>query len=275
MKIKEGFDFGKVIVRPIDDFGKGIKNSMNKTFSDIGKDIKKVGKQAGKGINKGLDEAKKPFKGIEKVIKDFGNIIVQFSKSIPPRFDNVFTGIDHIFKGVFKEMEILAKNIFYAIERIGVFLSYCFEFLGTYLRCGVKFTINIVDCIFYYIIDLLWQLFYLPIRLCMWIMYISIGLDFYVIEDRTYNGMKTLSKLTYYYFGFHLIYWPKTIREKCYTCIRLKKKAVRREAKVVDDAFNKKIPASFGEGKKFYRKAGRHFKEFNKWPKVRKASQVR
>tara|TARA_B100000035_G_scaffold301589_1_gene298339 strand:+ start:694 stop:1521 length:828 start_codon:yes stop_codon:yes gene_type:complete len=275
MPIKEGFDFGKTIVRPIDDFGKGIQKSMNKTFSDIGKDIKKTGKKAGKGINKGLNEAKKPFKGIEKAIKDFGDIIVQFSESIPPRFNNVFAGIDNIFKGVFTEMGLLAKNIFFAIERIGVFLSYCFEFLGSHLRCGVKFTKNILDCIFYYIIDLIWQLFYLPVRIVMWVLYTFLGIDLYYIEDRTYNGMKALSKITFYYFGFHLIYWPKTIREKCYTCVRLKKKAVRREARIVDDAFNKKIPASFGDGKKFYRKADRHFKEFNKWPKVRQPSKVK
>ena len=73
---------------------KAVKSAMD----DIKKKVEKTADNSTKGIKKFHKELQKPLKGIDKLIKDFEDIVVTFNRSIPNRFTNVFAGIEVILK---------------------------------------------------------------------------------------------------------------------------------------------------------------------------------
>ena len=119
--IREGFDWG-AITRPLDDIGKNIskglkdatgeiKKGYEKTDKEVQKTAKKVNKKATKAIDNALKSAAKPMKGIEKTIRDFTTYVVQFNKTLGPRFKNVFSGIEVIFvDGIKGEIQTLTDR---------------------------------------------------------------------------------------------------------------------------------------------------------------------
>lgn len=255
---KKSIDFSKGVVKPLKNVLKGGEKGMKDALGEVTKELKKFQK-----------ELMKPLAGIDKLIKDFEDIIVTFGESVPLRFTNIMKGIETVFTGIFIEMQTFLSNIFKGITNIGILIASCFEFLGSYLRCSIKFTMNLFDCIMYYLVDIILQLLYLPVRLVMWVLYTFLGIDLYFIETRTWNGLVAIDKMVYFYMGFHIVYWPKIIREKCYTCIRLKKSTIKRKASEVNKSF--KGQKSSGE----IESSSKYFAESGKWPKVRHPSKVK
>ena len=63
--------------------------------------------------------------------------------------------------------------------------------------------------------------------------------------------------------GFHLIYFPESVRTDCFTCIRLKSSAVSKRADEWKYTFNTKIPYIMTEkgGDPEFRRAKNQFTE--------------
>jgi hypothetical protein len=199
--------------------------------------------------------------GIAIMIENFRRIVC-FLGSIPKRIHNINYGMYNTFKGVNKEFEAVGKSFMEGTASIGNLGAYIAEFVRTYIFCFGKFTTNIFYCIFFYIIDLfiylIWLCFvWFPIAIIEWIT----NIDFSYIPQNVYKGLIPINDFIFSTFGFHILYWPKSVREDCYVCKTLKNSAVTKAADNVEYTFNTKIPKNFGESRAIFKKAQRHFDE--------------
>ena len=285
--IIEGFDWGKV-TKPIKDIGKGIAKGLKetgdkiekgyeKTNDQVKKTTKKSVKKSTKAITKSLNAAAKPLKGIKKTISDFTTYVVKFNKTLRPRFENVFSGIKVIFMdGIQGELKTLTDSIGSGFKSMGWLFAGSAELVRTYLVCAIKFIKNIYFCIFFYIFQILFYLIYLPVWIVMWVLKTFVGIDVFWIETRTWDGLRIVDGYTWHWLGFHIIYWPKNVRERCFTCVRLKKSVVNDIGSAVDYNFNERIKKASGTKMKWAeRVSAAHMKEAVKWPDVEPAHKVR
>lgn len=82
----------------------------------------------------------------------------------------------------------------------------------------------------------------------LWVSKHIFGQDLYDREKQAFDGLYDMSYLMYKYTGYHFMYWPKPIRERCFVCVRLKTSTVSRKAKEVDEKFSKDIPGYIKKG---------------------------
>jgi len=108
---------------------------------------------------------------------------------------------------------------------------------------------NFTSCIFYYILEIIGKiLYFIPMLVFMMLDFIGgkgkIGSK---IETNLWSLLEKLDRFTIDQFGFHIIHFPKSIRDKCYNCRRLKPRAfVRKTGEFVDDLTNDVIPLTTG-----------------------------
>lgn len=201
--------------------------------------------------------------GIRNMIRDFKRIIC-FLGTVPLRIRNLNAGFENIFNGINAEFEAIGKSFSMGFSTINVLAMYIGELISTYLGCGFKFIENFFDCVFYYIVDAIIYIIGLPLTFIIWAFDFYFSIDLSYIRDRSYNGMKTINDFLYPYLGFHIIHWPKPVREQCYLCRRLKVEAVSKRADDVGVTFNEKIPKNFGNSRSMFRIGKRQFEEIFK-----------
>lgn len=197
--------------------------------------------------------------GIKNMIQTFKRIIC-FLESVPMRIRNINAGFENIFNGINSEFDAIGKSFNMGFSSINVLGLYIGELISTYVGCGFKFFENFFDCIFYYIVDVILYVLYLPIMIIIWA-FKKVSIDFTYVEERVYNGLKTLNDFLYPIIGFQIIHWPKPVREKCYLCKRLKVNAVKNKANDVGVTFKEKIPKNFGKSRDQFRIGKRQFEE--------------
>lgn len=197
--------------------------------------------------------------GIRNMIQTFKRIIC-FLGSVPMRIRNINAGFENIFNGINSEFDAIGKSFNMGVSSINVLGLYIGELISTYVGCGFKFFENFFDCIFYYIVDAVLYIIYLPFMIIIWA-FKKVSIDFTYLEERAYNGLKTLNDFLYPIIGFQIIHWPKPVREKCYLCKRLKVDAVKNKANDVGVTFKEKIPQNFGKSRDLFRIGKRQFEE--------------
>ena len=197
--------------------------------------------------------------GIRNMIDTFKRIIC-FLGSVPMRIRNINAGFENIFNGINSEFDAIGKSFNMGVSSINVLGLYIGELISTYVGCGFKFFENFFDCIFYYIVDAVLYIIYLPFMIIIWA-FKKVSIDFTYLEERAYNGLKTLNDFLYPIIGFQIIHWPKPVREKCYLCKRLKVDAVKNKANDVGVTFKEKIPQNFGKSRDLFRIGKRQFEE--------------
>lgn len=256
-------------------------NSMNSAvksaMDDLKKGVEKTSQNTTKGINKFHKELQKPLKGIDKLIKEFEEIVVTFNRSIPNRFTNVFSGINVILNdGLGGEIKTLTDSIGSGFRGIGWLFATTGELIRTYLMCVIKIIKNLYFCLFFYLIEIIFRIIYLPVWLIMWSLKTFLGIDLFFIENNAVKGLRIIDDFFYFYFGFHVIYWPKNVRERCFVCVRLKKDTLTTVAKGVDYNFNERIAKASGLKMKWAERVSKkHMDESVKWPKVNSARSTR
>lgn len=252
---------------------KAVKSAMD----DIKKKVEKTADNSTKGIKKFHKELQKPLKGIDKLIKDFEDIVVTFNRSIPNRFTNVFAGIEVILKdGLGGEIKTLTDSIGSGFRGIGWLFAATGELIRTYLMCTIKLVKNLYFCLFFYLVEIIFRIIYLPVWLIMWSLKTFLGIDMFFIENNAAKGLRIIDEFFYFYFGFHVIYWPKNVRERCFVCVRLKKDTLSDIAKKVDYNFNERISKASGLKMKWAERISKkHMDESAKWPKVRSVQSTR
>ena len=254
----KGVDLNKLVVRPVEKNLNSAFDPVTDFIDDVGDSVKDMAEKTGESFRKSVnvlrDTVKRqilktfdPTTGIKDVIKEF-NKMVKFFKTIPRRINNVFDGTAGIFYGIGEIIEGIGKSIGLGFYEIGLLFAYIGEFITTYLECIVKMLVNLWSCFFYYIVEMFLQILYLPVRIMLWCSKHIFGQDLYEREKQAFDGLYDMSYLMYKYTGYHFMYWPKPIRERCFVCVRLKTSTVSRKAKEVDEKFSKDIPRYIKKG---------------------------
>jgi hypothetical protein len=264
-------------------------NKINDAFKSIGRYISRIPKflsdiadDVVDALNDALLELKKiitaPMKGINDMITDFKRLICLF-ESFPNRIANLLSGIDNIFQGVGEQMELILKASALGLKETSTLMDYTGVFLASYIKCAGKFVVNLYKCVFFYIIDIICKILYLPVRIVLWFLKLFLNIDFYPMEERIWQGILYIDQIIYSVLEIHIVYWPETIREQCYTCVRLRKDVVNRQAEKVDYTFKVKIPDMINGdltrvGMAKIRRGKRMLEEITAMPRARPPNKV-
>lgn len=182
-----------------------------------------------------------PIDGIDKMIADI-NEIVCFIQKLPNRLYNIQRGVNNIFVGIVEQFEALGTAIELGYKDTKNLLIYTGEFVNTYIQCIVKLVKNFYKCALFYMLEVFGKLLMLPFRILMWIAYTYFSIDLYPFEKQMWNTINWVDRIIFSFTGIHFAHYPQSIREDCYTCIRLKREAVREKADDLDYTFTKTIP---------------------------------
>ena len=111
----------------------------------------------------------------------------------------------------------------------------------------MKLMQNITSCIMYYFLDFLGQILYIPFRIAFFIVNLIIpGMGTH-LEKVIWSNLEKLDRVTIGTVGFHIIHFPKSVRDMCYNCRRLKPTVfVDKALEIVDDLGDPIIPLLIG-----------------------------
>jgi hypothetical protein len=155
--------------------------------------------------------------------------IGDFFKKLGKLFDmirNIQQGLQDILNGLITEITAGPIGYSYAIKDLFELTEYIFVFLFTHLECANKISKNYVTCTLTYTVDYLIGFALLIPCLALYLTCMLLGWDY----NQQINKMKQIAEqLDEYIFGtmgFHIFHWPKSIRDMCYNCRRLRPEAV-------------------------------------------------
>lgn len=242
--MKEGFDLGKEIFKPIAKF---FENEIGKPIVKFVDDsiIQPVNtffeEEVIDPIDELIKEIEKELSAFFKKVGAFFEMLGAFFESIPRRLSLLVYAIGNIFEGIANQFYAIGEGLAWGFEDIGLLIYFATEWIGTYFACAFKYLSNIVDCIFYYIMDIIFFVLYLPVSILLYALY-CMNIDLYSYEKQAWQGVETVDTILYELTGVHIMYWPKNIREKCYVCIRLKTDVLTDKAHDIDVDFTERIP---------------------------------
>ena len=227
-------------------------------FDEIIGDIERLAQEK-------LDDLKRPFKGIDSMIKDFQSLLC-WVKTLPVRIDLILNGIDNIFVGIGEQLEIYIQAFEMGVNETGTLANYSGALVKSYIACIEKFIVNLYKCFLYYMVDLFFKLLYLPVILILWIASLF-GINGYPMEESFWKTMKTLDAFVYNNAKFHILEFPESIKDDCYRCTRLRKEVVEYQANHLDRVFNEDIPKKLksSKGVKTMKRGQKQFDEVNEF----------
>ncbi len=237
--------------------------SFLKKLRDAFRMIARIPQMIADAINKAVEKIfRVPLDGIMVMIENFKRIIC-FLESMPKRTRNVTSGVSNIFLGVEKKVDALGKSFSAGIESTGTLFAYTGEYAGSRLRCIVQFIKNFYKCIFFYVLKSIGSI--LKVITLKPIEYIGnmFGINMEMRFEQIGEGIIIIDQFFYSIFGFHIIYFPESIRKDCFTCVRLKGSVVSKQADEWTHTFSKKIPKIMTEdgGDAEFRRAKNQFTE--------------
>lgn len=180
--------------------------------------------------------------------------IINFLITLPQRFANIFAGIINIFLGVAMELKDIGIVSGIVLTDFFVFLEYTWELIRTYMICAPKMIANLTSCLIYYMCDFFGIVLYLPVRIFLSLLKMF-GVNLYPVEKQIWDGIERIDRLVFTAVGFHIVHWPKNVRDQCYNCKRLKLTVYAdRILNIVDD-FTVTIPSIMVTGMRYLKKA--------------------
>jgi hypothetical protein len=200
-----------------------------------------------------------------EVIETFRRIMC-FFKTIPKRGRNITSGVSNIFLGVEKKWDGLGKSLSAGFKSTTTLLAYSGEWAQSRTECIIKFITNLYKCVFFYIVkaigNIILVLIVVPIKYFGYMLGMNMDNRFKNLGD----AIENIDTFIYSILGFHLIYFPKSIREDCFTCVRLKNAAVSKKTDELGDTFNHEIPKIMSDAGNY--EFGRAKRQFNESSKV-------
>ena len=187
--------------------------SIFKKIANLFKMIARIPKMIADAIMKAVEKIfRVPLDGIKTMIENFRRIIC-FLESLPTRARNVTSGVSNIFLGVEKKVDAIGKSFSAGIESTGTLFAYSGEYAISRVRCIVQFIQNFYKCVFFYILKSIGGI--LKIIILKPIEYIGnmFGVNMTAQIDRIGEGIITMDMFFYSLLGFHLIYFPESVRK--------------------------------------------------------------
>jgi len=160
----------------------------------------------------------------------------QFISMIPKIFKiitGIVMGIKDIFLGLAREFQEFPQGAYYLGMHAAIFVQYLGVFAFTNLFCAMQMIQNFTSCFFWYALDIFGKILYLiPQLIIMFLVFLGIPAD--DLETQFWIFMEDIDRMVVDASGFHIIHFPKDIRDKCFNCKRLKTSALINKA---NDAF--------------------------------------
>lgn len=178
-------------------------------------------------------------------IQQMGNLMELIPKLIT-MVTEVVMGIKDIFLGLAREFQEFPQGAFYFAVHIAIFIQYLGVFIFTNLFCAMQMIQNFTSCFFWYALDIFGKILYLVPQI--FILFFSLlGVPARDIEKQIWDGLESLDRIVVDASGYHLIHFPKDIRDKCYNCRRLSTSAlIGRAAATFEDINDPILPLMAG-----------------------------
>ena len=175
--------------------------------------------------------------------------IVSFLAMIPKLITiitEVVMGIKDIFLGLAREFQEFPQGAYYFGVHIAIFIQYLGVFIFTNLFCAMQMIQNFTSCFFWYALDIFGKILYLVPQ--VFILFFSLlGVPARDIEKQIWDGLESIDRIVVDASGYHLIHFPKSIRDKCYNCKRLSTNAlIGRAADAFEDINDPILPLMTG-----------------------------
>jgi hypothetical protein len=170
---------------------------------------------------------------------DIGTIFKQIKQAFAA-IPIVGLGAVEIVGGVGQEIVSAPVGIYLTWVQAVIFIQTVFVFAFTNLNCAMRMMNNASYCAFFYILDILGQMFYLIPRLIIFALNL-VGLPASEWEKGIWDILEDIDKWCIDHIGIHIIHLPKSIRETCFNCRRLKPTAFVSKAKKTADAIKDPI----------------------------------
>jgi len=146
-------------------------------------------------------------------------------------------GMISTLTGLEQEAEGVAKSSGVLLDHFSTLFQYLAVFSATYISCGIYFLSKIRSCMIYYILDIIGQILYLPVRIFVWILKTIRLINLQPYVDKIWEYMEKLDMIIYTKLKFHIIHYPRSVRENCYVCKRLKMSVVGKQTEIIAEDF--------------------------------------
>ncbi len=153
------------------------------------------------------------FADIGRFIKKVGKIFSAIGK--------IGQGAVEVVGGIGQEVVSAPVGIYLTWVQAVIFIQTVWVFAFTNLNCAMRMMNNASYCAFFYILDILGQMLYLIPRLIIFALNL-IGLPASAWEKGIWDILEDVDKWFIDHIGIHIIHFPKSIRETCFNCRRLK-----------------------------------------------------
>lgn len=172
-----------------------------------------------------------------------------FLKMIPKLITiitEVVMGIKDIFLGLAREFQEFPQGAYYFGVHVAIFIQYLGVFMFTNLFCAMQMIQNFTSCFFWYALDIFGKILYLVPQIFI-LFFTLLGVPARDIEKQIWDGLESLDRIVVDASGYHLIHFPKSIRDKCYNCKRLSTNAlIGRAADAFEDINDPILPLMTG-----------------------------
>lgn len=134
------------------------------------------------------------------------------------------------------------------IPHLIVFSMYLVRWIVDHVICSLKMMFSLPTCAIFYIFNLIGQLLYLPVKGMCFLLWLCGFEEIYKHEKNFWDFVWKIDIWVFKFLaskfgdGVHFAAWPKSIRQKCFSCVRLKMGAVGDKFLPVGDRFGKKLP---------------------------------
>lgn len=172
------------------------------------------------------------FAAIGRFIKKVGRLFTAIAQ--------IGYGLGEIVYGVGKELGEAPVGIYLTWVQIVIFIQTLWMFAITNFNCAMRMMNNASYCAFFYILDVLGQILYLIPRLLIFVLNLM-GLPAKEWEKGIWDFLEKVDMWCIDNIGIHIIHFPKSIRDTCFTCRRLKPTAFVSKATNTADAIKNPI----------------------------------
>ena len=175
--------------------------------------------------------------------------IVSFLEMIP-KLINIVTeivmGIKDIFLGLAREFQEFPQGAFYLGVHLAIFIQYLGVFVFTNLFCAMQMIQNFTSCFFWYALDIFGKILYLVPQVFI-LIFSLFGIPAREMEKNIWDALESVDRSVVDMSGYHLIHFPKNVRDRCYNCKRLSTSAlIGRAADTFGDINDPIIPLMTG-----------------------------
>lgn len=146
----------------------------------------------------------------------------KFFVQLGQRFANLGKGVGEIGLGLGQELQgVIVGSINFIDDMIDL-ITTLIVFGGSNIICFIQMLGNFKDCFIYYVLQIIGSILYLPVIIIIWICSTLKIIDLQKYVDKFWKFMEVVDQNLYKYTKLHIVHFPKSVREKCFVCKRLK-----------------------------------------------------